>query len=234
MTQPAILLIGGYNSVWPAYLAAARHLEDVSGLRAIGVPLLPWDWWQAERQKSAGPLLTKLWDTVLWARRKMGARQFILVAHSAGGLVSRLYLSDQPIEGQVYAGAGHVSALITLGSPHCAETGPDWYLIRDASRLAPGAPYADRLSYYAIASQSVQGDEQGGLAERQAFRSYRYFSNNGAQLGDGVIPVDAAHLPGAANRVVDGVVHSRKYGAHWYLGSLSIIRRWWPQDLGHE
>lgn len=235
--QPVIVLLGGYNSVWTAYLRAARHLEDISGLRAIGVPLLPWDWWQADRQQNAGPILVKLWDTVLWARRRLGAKQFILVAHSAGGLASRLYLSDQPVGGETYAGAGHVSTLIMLGSPHCAGAGPDWYLAREANRIAPGATFANRLHYYAVAGQSVQGNAQGTLAERRAFRSYRYFSGKGEQMGDGVIPIDAAHLPGAENRILDNVVHSRKHGANWYLGSKAIIRQWWPQDvsdLSHE
>lgn len=234
MMQPAIILIGGYNSVWPAYLGAARRLEDVSGFRAIGVPLTPWDWWRADRQQDASAILTRLADTVQWARRKWNAGECILVGHSAGGLIARLYLSDQPVWGQTYAGARHVSALITLGSPHCPETSPNWYLIREANRLAPETPHADSLYYLSIAGQSVRGDAQGRFAERRAFRSYQYFAQNGAQIGDAVIPVDAAHLPGAKNIAVEGIVHSRKYGAHWYLGSQALVRRWWPQDLGHE
>ena len=59
----AIVLIGGYNSIWPGYLKMARDLEDVThavsppGLQVIGVPLMPWHWWQARRTKDGTQIL---------------------------------------------------------------------------------------------------------------------------------------------------------------------------------
>ena len=40
------------------------------------------------------------------------------MAHSAGGWISRLYLSTAAYDGRAYNGARFVSALVTLGSPH--------------------------------------------------------------------------------------------------------------------
>lgn len=40
------------------------------------------------------------------------------VAHSAGGWISRLYLSTAAYDGRAYNGARFVSTLVTLGSPH--------------------------------------------------------------------------------------------------------------------
>ena len=47
--------------------------------------------------------------------------QVALVAHSAGGWLSRLYLSDKEHYGRVYRGSTLVHSLITLGSPHKAS-----------------------------------------------------------------------------------------------------------------
>ncbi|MGC9335825.1 MAG: hypothetical protein ACP5JJ_16900 [Anaerolineae bacterium] len=41
--KQAIVIIGGYNSWWSTYLRPGRDLEDLTGLPAIGVPLLPWN-----------------------------------------------------------------------------------------------------------------------------------------------------------------------------------------------
>lgn len=231
--EQAIILIGGYNSFWPAYLSMARDLEDLSGLQVVGVPLLPWDWWSAGRQGDATRILQKLAQTVTWARRRFRVRRLILIGHSAGGLIARLYLSDRPVWGQVYAGAEHVAAVVTLGSPHCSEKGAEagWFLSRIANRLAPGTPYADAVRYYAVAGRYLLGRQDGDYQQRRAFGSYRFFTGQGHLWGDGVVPVQSAVLDGAEAIVLDGVAHSRKYGAHWYGSSKAVIRRWWPQGL---
>ena len=52
--KQAIVIVGGYNSLWPVYLEPARSLEDVSGLPAVGVPLMPWHWWSAMQREENG------------------------------------------------------------------------------------------------------------------------------------------------------------------------------------
>jgi pimeloyl-ACP methyl ester carboxylesterase len=231
----AIIVIGGYNSFWPSYLKMARDLEDLSGLQVISVPLAPWDWWRAERAKNAANILQKLEETVVWARRKFQAGQFILVGHSAGGLIARLYLCDQPVWGTIYAGLEHVATVITLGSPHCSDRGSEtgWFLADEANRLAPGAAYARRVSYQPVAGRAIQGHPEGEYRARRAFRSYQFFGGQGDIWGDGTIPVHCATLDGVEALVLDGITHSRKYGAQWYGGSRTIIRRWWPGAVSH-
>jgi pimeloyl-ACP methyl ester carboxylesterase len=232
--KEAIVLIGGHNSLWPVYLKTARDLEDVSGLPAIGVPLMPWDWWTARQASDASHLLRKLEETVVWARRKLLADRFILVGHSAGGVIARLYLSEQAVWGQVYAGVQHVTALITLGSPHCSDRGTatGWYLTDEANRLVPGTPYADRVRYRAVAGQYLQGHQDGNYLEQRAFRTYRFFAGQGDLWGDGTVPVPSARLEGAETVVLEGIAHSRKFARDWYGGSAAVIRRWWPERAG--
>jgi pimeloyl-ACP methyl ester carboxylesterase len=231
----AIVIIGGYNSLWPAYLKTARVLEDLSGLQAVGVPLMPWHWWAAGREEDATNILQKLAETVAWARNRFQAERLILVGHSAGGIIARLYLHDGPVWGRIYAGAEHVDTLITLGSPHCggrqAETG--WFVVDTANQLVPGTPYADRVRYRAVAGKYVQGHRPGSLKEMRAFRLYRIIGGQGDDWGDGVVPLHSALLGGAETLVLEGVAHSAKVDHDWFGSSEGIIRRWWPQRMQH-
>jgi pimeloyl-ACP methyl ester carboxylesterase len=232
--KQAIIVIGGYNSFWPLYLNMARRLENLSGLPSVGVPLMPWDWWSAGRARDATNILRRLQETVAWARRRLRAERFVLVGHSAGGVIGRLYLYDQPMWGQAYAGVDHVTALITLGSPHCGLNGTEtgWFLTDQANRRVSGAFYADRVRYRTVAGRFVQGQQNGRRKERRAFRTYRFFFGRGDVWGDGTVPVPCAALPGAENLILDGIAHSVKSSRQWYGGSRAIIRRWWIGSMG--
>jgi pimeloyl-ACP methyl ester carboxylesterase len=231
--KPALIIIGGFNSLWPAYLRMTRDLEDVTGLRAVGVPTMPWHWWTAGQRQSATNILTKLRETVLWARRRRGAGRFVLVGHSAGGIVGRLYLCEQPVWGQVYAGVEHVDAIITLGSPHCPDKGTTtgWYLTDKANQLAFGTPHTDTVTYKTIAGSYLQGSSTGNYRERRAFRTYQFFAGNGRVWGDGIVPIASAGLDGKPSLVLDGVAHSRRLGANWYGSSRAAIRCWWTSEF---
>lgn len=227
--RQAIVIIGGYNSAWPLYLSMARHLEDVSGLQAVGVPLMPWDWRAASKRQEASALLQKLEETVLWAQRRFGADRLTLVGHSAGGLLARLFVQGKPVWGRVHSGHHRVARVVTLGSPHCQDKGTttNWFLSDAANALAPGIPYADQIRYTAVVGRHIQGCERGQRSERRAFRAYQFLCGVGTAWGDGIVPVSAAGLDGAEALVLEGVVHSRKYGRNWYGGSKAVIRNWW-------
>jgi pimeloyl-ACP methyl ester carboxylesterase len=240
--EQAIIVIGGYNSLWPAYLRMARDLEDLSRLPAVGVPLMPWHWQSATRKGDATNVLEKLAETTLWARRRFKADRFILVGHSAGGLIARLYLSDRPVWGQLYSGLDHVTTLVTLGSPHCSAgrpgwnegTSTNWFLVDTPNRVVPGAAYADRVRYRAVAGRCIQGRPYGSWREQRAFQMYRGFNgHDGSVWGDGIVPIDCAHLSGAEALVLDGVAHSARSSRAWYGGSKAIIRRWWSTVATH-
>jgi pimeloyl-ACP methyl ester carboxylesterase len=235
--KEAIVLIGGYNSFWPGYLKMARDLEDVTravsppGLQVIGVPLMPWYWWHARRTLDGTQILQKVQETVAWARRRLQADRVVLVGHSAGGVIARLYLHEGPVWGQVYAGVEQVTTVITLGSPHCGDRpeGIGWLLTDEANRLVPGTPYAGRVRTLAVAGRYLQGQLNGDYPARRAYNAYRYFAGQGDVWGDGAVPVQSAHLEGAEALTLEGVAHSGKYGRSWSGASKAVILRWWPQ-----
>ena len=233
--KQAIIIIGGYNSIWTGYLRMARELEALTGLPAVAVPLMPWDWWGAERAKQATGILERLDQSVSWARRRHKADDLLLVGHSAGGLIARLYLSARPVWDRIYRGVDRVSLVVTLGSPHCSVGGrtTGWFLTDEANRLVPGTAYAGCVRYRAIAGRSVRGDPFGSRQERRAHRSYTFFGGHGDAWGDGLVPLECARLDGVEPVVLSGVSHSRKYGAAWYGASAEIVRRWWPEGVTH-
>mmetsp|Transcript_544 Transcript_544/g.956 ORF Transcript_544/g.956 Transcript_544/m.956 type:complete len:222 (-) Transcript_544:291-956(-) len=62
-------------------------------------------------------LLRKMDDTLQRACDKHGC-QVALVAHSAGGFLSRILLGDEVYNGEVFGRSSQVSTLVTLGTPH--------------------------------------------------------------------------------------------------------------------
>src|SRR5919112_1126909 len=48
--------------------------------------------------------------------------------------------------------------------------------------------------------------------------------------GDGVVPVEAALLPGSEEIVLDGVHHNGRMGL-WYGSDAETVGRWWPEAL---
>ncbi len=239
--RQAIIIVGGYNSLWPTYLRLARALEDLSGLQAVAVPLMPWHWWLAERDRNATNILQKLEGTVHWARHRLQARSFVLVGHSAGGLIARLYLHDQPVWGKVYAGVRCVTEVVTLGCPHCSvpeldgpqQSGMNWYLVDAANRLVPGPFYTDQIRHYSVTGRYVRGDERGRFRERQAHRLYRLMGGGSGDVwGDGVVPVQCQQLVGAQTLLLESVCHSPRIGRDWYGGSKAIVWKWWSYVAG--
>ena len=71
-----------------------------------------------------------------------------------------------------------------------------------------------------------------GSAARVAFTNYQALIGDGGATGDGVIPVGCAHLAGAEQLTLDGVVHSINEAGttlpteRWY-GSEGVVDRWW-------
>jgi pimeloyl-ACP methyl ester carboxylesterase len=75
-----------------------------------------------------------------------------------------------------------------------------------------------------------------GSAARVAFTNYQALAGDGGAVGDGVIPVSCAHLEGAEQITLDGVLHSINEAGttlpteRWY-GSEGVVDRWLTQAL---
>ena len=75
-----------------------------------------------------------------------------------------------------------------------------------------------------------------GLTQKASVMCSSSSSDDGEAEGDGVIPVGCAHLPGALQLTLDGVLHSINEAGttlpteRWY-GSEKVVDRWLEPTL---
>lgn len=131
-----------------------------------------------------------------------------LIGHSAGGWISRAYLSNQKYGGKAYKGQDYIHSLVTLGTPHATAPGPafegvKWcneepnYKINDVKSLAVGG------------TGFMGGDTWGSLTAG----AYQFCCPNGSDGstydGDGVTPLfSSLALPDATETIaIPDVTH---------------------------
>jgi pimeloyl-ACP methyl ester carboxylesterase len=227
MSGAPIVIVGG-ASWWPgSYRNFAAMLREISGSEVHVAPLTPLDW-TLGYFRGFGQLVFEVASTVDGALLESGAKKAVLVGHSAGGLACRVYIGgDPPYGGRRYSGHRRVGALITLGTPHTVADRERLAPITRINELFPGALHAG-LGYLSVAGRAADG-----ASSQRARKHYERFVEDGRVAGDGVVPVDAALLPGSEHLVVDGVHHNRRLG-RWYGSDRETIRRWWPEELRVE
>lgn len=207
-------------------------LQELSGAEVHVVPITPLDWALA-RVRGYGQLAFEVATTVDRALLESEAGKVVLVGHSGGGILARVYVGgDPPYGGRRYSGHRRVSRLITLGTPHDVPEDGGGFLatVSEVNGLFPGALHEPAgLNYLCVAGAGVDGAHS-----RSARRRYGRFVPDGRVKGDGRVPVSSALLPGASRLVLDDVAHGRLYGGRggrWYGSDAETIERWWPEEL---
>ena len=170
-------------------------------------------------------------------------KKIALIGHSAGGWMSRAYLSSRNYGGKAYSGSKYVHSLITLGTPHvtapnAAFEGIEWCNEEDHSLL--GVPTLT------VGGTGYLGDQYGGLTQG----AYKFCCPDGTDGttydGDGVTPIfSSTGLIGAEKLQIEDVNHfnwsdifggdfaspelsaAYKQGRPWY-GSRSVVDQWIP------
>lgn len=228
-----VLILGGFGSNYGQYTPLRAYLARVSGRPVSVAPLTLLDWAGVVASDSYGALLRIVHKAVRDTLAAHGATRLTLVAHSAGGVLARIYLGDQPYGPRrlVYNGFERVACLVTLGTPHTASrTGRQGGLNQIAFVQAryPGA-YWRFIHYVSVIGKGIYGDAAGPPPERGAWQSYRLISGEGAQWGDGVVPLAAGLLAGAREVVLPGLRHDRRPDRPWYGSDEATVRAWWGE-----
>ena len=226
MSGAPIIIVGGATWRPASYRNLADTLRGISGSEVHVVPITPVDW-TVGYLKGFGQLVFEVASTVDRALLESEAQRAILVGHSAGGLACRVYIGgDPPYGGRRYSGHRRVERLITLGTPHIVEDTERLSPITRVNDLFPGALHSEAgLRYLSVAGSAIDG-----ATSRKARRRYERFVEDGRVEGDGVVPVEAALLPGSESLVLGGVHHNRRLG-RWYGSSGETVGQWWPEEL---
>lgn len=236
---PTVLVLGGFLTSAPLYRPLAGRLLDRGAAEVIvGNIWLP-DWLLAAR-RGLGPILTRSGRALLEASQRSGEASggapVLVVGHSAGGMSARLLTSPVPFAGRNLNGHGRIGAIVTLGTPHLVSGGGELgsrvgaHAASFASRELPGAYWAPRVGYVAVASRSSVGRRGGSLKERRAWAVYQDLLADPDAVsidGDGLIPVASALLPGAEPVLLEGADHGMRPRSEWY-GSERYVDQWWP------
>lgn len=214
---------------WPlSYRELARILEDVSGSEVHVVPITPLDWILG-RIRGYGQLVFEIASTVDKALLESDSDKAVLVGHSAGGILARVYIGgDPPYGGRRYAGHRRVTHLITLGTPHNVSKEGRLAPIVEVNKLFPGALHGG-IGYLCVASSAIDG-----ASSRKARKRYERIVNDGRVVGDGEVPVESALLTGAESLVLDDLYHGRLHSwrkGRWYGSDRETVERWWPEEL---
>lgn len=234
MTQP-IVIIGGILSFPTVYWRMRDALAQITGLPVWIVGIHGYDWMCSAVALGWAHLLRKLDHTIRQAVSDSTTGKVTLVGHSAGGLVTRLYLSPEPFMGHAYRGLEYVNHLIVLGSPHYYQRRsihggwlPGWL-----EKRYPGAYFTPQVRYTSVAGKLIHGDLHGSPRERCAYPFYKELIGAGNVWGDGLVPVASALLHGSQQLTLDGVSHFRGFGGPWY-GATEVIPRWWNACMGDK
>jgi triacylglycerol esterase/lipase EstA (alpha/beta hydrolase family) len=228
MSLPTVIL-PGYLAGANAYLEMEQALGDL-GFPTTTVPLKRRDWLPTLGGRSVSPILQQLDQTVKRVMQQYGSDRINLVGHSAGGWISRIYLGEKPYcvhpadENRICLWQAHptVATLVTLGTPHVSR---ERWTVRNLDFVKnnyPGAFYPG-VRYVCVAGKALYGDRK--WQNWFAHSSYEMTCGTGGCWGDGITPIEAAHLEGAENLVLEGVFHSPRPGRAWY-GSPQVLEVW--------
>jgi pimeloyl-ACP methyl ester carboxylesterase len=228
-----ILIVGGFGSNWQQYRGLRETVAQVSGRHVAIAPIALFDWAGVVASDSYGALLRILAKAVDDLLRERGARYVTLVAHSAGGVLARIYLGDQPYGPRklCYRGFHKVSCLATLGTPHSAsKRGRQGGLNQVAFVQAayPGS-YWRFIHYVSVMGRGIYGVRDGPPPERGAYQSYSLLTGEGAQWGDGVVPLANGLLEGSRHVVLEGLRHDPRPDRPWYGQDEATVQEWWRQ-----
>lgn len=228
MLLPTVILPGFFASASEYFqLEGALNRQ---GIPAITVPLRKRDWIPTLGGRSMVPILKQIDRSVRYMLHQHNASKVNLIAHSAGGWIARIYLGEIPYDihadviarEAVWSAHARVDTLVTLGTPHISQERWTRLNLDFVKANYPGAFYP-HVRYICVAGKAIYGQRRWG--SWLAYNSYRLTCGKGECWGDGITPLEAAHLEGATNLTLEGVMHSPRARGIWY-GSPEIIPAW--------
>ena len=221
--QPVVIL-GGFLITEEVYQPMADWLIKQGVTDAKVVSVSRYDWLLTSWGFGWRRVLDRVAEHVQLLQSTSPTGRVTLIGHSSGGVMLRLYLSDQPFQGRTYGGASRCDRLISLGSPHQAIRATPLRAMVD--RSCPGC-HEPGVDYVAIAGElNLNSTTASVFSRRSAKGSYRRISGSVDVSGDGLVPVDSALLCGARYLVQSDTAHGGLFGTTTYF-SPARLEAWW-------
>lgn len=225
-------ILPGYFAGAKPYAGLAAYLTE-QGFPTVTVPLRQWDWLPTLGGRPITPILQQLQETI--DLHTTANEPINLIGHSAGGWLGRIFLGDQPYPDpewdphqpvKTWNARARIKTIVCLGTPHLSQEPWTRRNIDFVNDRYPGAFYPD-VHYVCVAGKAIFGQRgwQHNWRTNLAYNSYELTCGTGETWGDGITPVTAAHLEGATNLILEGVVHSPGTPQPWY-GTPTIVEQW--------
>ena len=222
--QQPVVILGGFLITEEAYEPMASWLRQKGVHSAQVVPVSRIDWLLTSWGFGWRRVLDRVDELVKQLQAQSLTQRVTLIGHSSGGVMLRLYLSDQPFQGRTYSGAQHCNRLITLGSPHQAIRATPLRAMVD--RRFPGC-HEPGVDYVAIAGElDLDSDSASSFSRRSARSSYQSIAGDADVKGDGLVPVNSALLTNARQLIQPDTAHGGLFGDSWY-GTQDRLPAWW-------
>ena len=223
MPNQPVLILGGFLITEEAYQPMCSWLQQHTQQEVELVKATRFDWLLTSWAWGWRRLLDRVAERAEALAARSPTGRVTLIGHSSGGVMLRLFLANDPFAGRTYNGTRWADRLYTLGSPHTAVRATPLRAMVD--RRYPGARFADRVHYIAVAGALAAG-EGSGLSARMGPRSYQAIAGRIDLEGDGLVPVQSALLDGAEAITLQGVAHGGAFGPCWY-GTPAVVEQWW-------
>ena len=182
------------------------------------------DWLKSSTITGWINILDKVHGTVSKAMLETKTEKIDFIGHSSGGIMLRLYLSDQLFGGNKYNGKTITENLITLGSPHQALRATK--LRKFVDKEYPGSFFKE-VNYISVGgSVDIRSKDAYFLTKLLARRSYESITGTFNCEGDGLVPLSSSLLEGSNKVVLQDTFHGGIFGESWY-GSVSSVKNWW-------
>ena len=221
-----IVILGGFLITSEAYNITKNTIENISGRKVYVVDVTRADWFKSNSAEGWINILNKVKDKVALALKETKAKKVDLIGHSSGGIILRLYLSNEPFKYVIYNGKSTTRNLITLGSPHQAVKATA--LRRFVDEKYPGNFFGN-INYVSVGGKVKINSEQTSILTKLIARnSYQSISGDKNESGDGLVPLSSSLLKNSQQIILMETVHGGIFGKNWY-GSNLKVREWWDK-----
>ena len=216
--------MGGFLITSEAYFDIKNFLENHSNRKVYIVNITRIDWINSSTLKGWINILDKVQETVSKVFYDTKTEKIDLIGHSSGGIILRLYLSDQLFGGMKYNGKSITENLITLGSPNQALRATK--LRKFVDKEYPGSFFKE-VNYISVGGLvDICSKKAYFLTKFLARRSYESISGDFNSEGDGLVPLSSSLLEGSNQVILQDTFHGGIFGEFWY-GSKSKVMDWW-------